>query len=98
MRALFATTMLGLALLTTGTVAQNRAPTCRPIAQRTAELGCWIITDQPVGRLPRGEAFWHLDIFRSRTESEGAKGQYGTVLESFGKVWLLSIEDEPWRA
>jgi hypothetical protein len=70
---------------------------CRPASERTTELGCWIIVDQPVGRMEQAQVFWHLDIYPSRPEAEKAKGPRGTVVESLGKVWLLTIEKAGWR-
>jgi quercetin dioxygenase-like cupin family protein len=74
------------------------AQTCKPIAQRTGELGCWITANAPLGKLPQQPVFWFLDTFSSRGEAEAAKGPRGTVVESFGKVWLLTIESAGWRA
>jgi len=71
---------------------------CKPISERTGELGCWIITDQSVGQLGKSETFWHLDVYPTRADAERAKGAHGAVIESLGKVWLLSIEDRGWRA
>jgi quercetin dioxygenase-like cupin family protein len=70
---------------------------CKPVSERTAEVGCWILTHQPVGRLIKSEVFWHLDVYSSRAAAEAAKGSRGTVVESLGKIWLLSIEDAGWR-
>jgi quercetin dioxygenase-like cupin family protein len=71
---------------------------CKPVSQRTGELGCWIIADQPVGQLTKSEIFWYLDNYPTRTAAEAAKGPSGTVVESLGKVWLLTIERKGWRA
>ena len=49
------------------------AQICRPIAERTGEVGCWIIASQPVGQLPKVETFWHLDVYAIRAEAEAAK-------------------------
>ena len=35
--------------------------------------------------------------YSTRTEAETAKGLRGTVVESLGKVWLLTIETASWR-
>jgi quercetin dioxygenase-like cupin family protein len=72
--------------------------TCKPVAQRTTEIGCWIIAHGPIGRLPEGEVFWHLDVFPTRATAEAAKSPRGTVVESLGKIWLLTIERLGWRA
>ena len=57
------------------------AQICRPVAERTGEVGCWIIAHQPVGQLTRPETFWHLDVYATRTAAEAAKTAGGTVVE-----------------
>ena len=44
---------------------------CKPISERTGELGCWILAHD--------------------------KGARGTVVDSLGKVWLLTIAEGGWR-
>jgi quercetin dioxygenase-like cupin family protein len=39
-----------------------------------------------------------LDTYPSRDLAQAAKGPHGAVVESLGKQWLLSIEDEGWHA
>ena len=73
------------------------AQICRPVSQRTGELGCWITANAPVGKLPQQPIFWHLDTYPTRSEAEAAKGLRGTVVESLGKVWLLTIDIAGWR-
>ena len=41
--------------------------------------------------------YWRLDKYPTRAAAEPAKGRRGTVVESLGKVWLLSIEDQKAR-
>jgi quercetin dioxygenase-like cupin family protein len=53
------------------------------------------VTD--LGLLPQGPIYWHLDTYPTRLEAEAAKGPLGTVLESFGKIWLLTIDVAAWR-
>jgi quercetin dioxygenase-like cupin family protein len=74
-------------------VAQN----CQPVSQRTGELGCWIMATTLLGQLPDQPIFWHLDTFPTRAAAEAAKGPRGTVVESLGKVWLLTIDVAGWR-
>ena len=71
---------------------------CKPVSQRTTEVGCWIVAHEAVGQLPRSEVYWYLDVYPSREAAEAAKGPRGTVVASLGKVWLLSIEDANWRS
>ncbi len=83
-------------------VAQAKTPTegfgvCKPVTQRTQELGCWILIDNPVGRLAQGNVFWYLDAYPTRAEADEAKGAGGTVIESFGKFWLLTVANAGWH-
>jgi len=70
---------------------------CKPESQRTQEIGCWILSDEPVGKLMKPSVFWHLDSYPTRAAAESDKGPRGTVVESLGKVWLLTIGDEQWK-
>jgi quercetin dioxygenase-like cupin family protein len=70
---------------------------CKPLSERTSPLGCWILSDDSVGRLTKPQIFWHLDVYPSRNAAVAAKGLRGTVVESLGKVWLLTIADATWH-
>jgi len=70
---------------------------CLPVAQRTGEIGCWIIANQVVGQLPVGPVSWHLDTYATRAEAETTKRPGATVVESLGKVWLLTVAAAGWR-
>jgi hypothetical protein len=72
--------------------------TCKPASARTQEIGCWILADNPVGQLTKPKVFWHLDAYPTRLAAQADKGPRGTVIESFGKVWLMTIEDKNWRS
>ena len=76
---------------------QAVAQICKPVSQRTGEVGCWIIAHEPVGQLTASQAFWHLDAYPTRAAAEAAKGPSGTVVESLGKTWLLTIANAGWR-
>ena len=68
------------------------AQICRPVAERTAELGCWIF--EWSARNP--EQAWQLDI-PTRAAADVAKTPSGTVVEALGKTWLLTIGDAGWK-
>jgi|SRR5579883_1411521 len=72
--------------------------TCRPVSERSQEVGCWILANDPIGELADTQTFWHLDSFPTRASAESARTKRGTVVEAFGKIWLLTIEDANWRA
>ncbi len=71
---------------------------CKPISQRTGEVGCWISANEPLGQLPAGRMFWHLYTYPTRSAADAASGPRTTVVEAFGKVWLFSIAEAGWRA
>ncbi|MBV9885119.1 MAG: hypothetical protein JO119_01085 [Acidobacteria bacterium] len=71
---------------------------CKPASERTQEIGCWILADEPVGQLAKSEVFWHLDTYPTRTAAQADKGPQAVVVESFGKVWLMTIADEKWKS
>ncbi len=71
---------------------------CKPLSERTQEIGCWILADDSVGQLTKSEMFWHHDTYPTRTAAQADKGPQGVVVESFGKVWLMTISDEKWRS
>src|SRR4249920_2343032 len=73
------------------------AQICRPVSERTGELGCWITANAALGQLPQPPIYWLLDTYPTRAEAEAAKGPRGTVVESIGKVWLLTIDVAGWR-
>jgi hypothetical protein len=73
------------------------AQICRPVSQRTGELGCWITANAQMGELPQTPIYWHLDTYPTRAEAEAARGSRGTVVESLGKIWLLTIDEAGWR-
>jgi hypothetical protein len=69
---------------------------CRPVHERKAEVGCWILEHKPVGQF-KGPASWYLHLFPDRGAAERAKGARGTVLEAFGKVWLFTVDEAGWK-
>src|SRR5262245_38334872 len=88
--------------LTAGTIATGgqalaQYGICRPVAERTEELGGWITAVRAVGQLPQRPVFWHLDTYPTRAAAEATKGPRGTVVESLGKVWLFTIAEAGWR-
>jgi hypothetical protein len=71
--------------------------TVRPCgADETVGAAC-LLARQPLSALPAGPLFWHLDQFASKASAERAAIATSTVVESFGSVWLFTIEREGWR-
>lgn len=71
---------------------------CKPVSERTQAIGCWILADDAVGQLKHSRVFWHLDTYPTRAAAQADKGPGSIVVESFGKIWLMTIEDEKWRS
>ena len=77
--------------------AQQGFAGCLPVSERTGEIGCWILASESVGQLSARPVFWHLDKFSTSALAENAKESRGTVLQSLGKVWLMTIAEAGWR-
>jgi quercetin dioxygenase-like cupin family protein len=95
-----ASVILSLLLYVPTTRSYAQSPSggiCKPIAERTSELGCFIIATHSVGSLNTDKTFWHLDTFETSAAATAAKTETGVVVESLGKVWLLTIEKAGWR-
>ena len=88
---------LASSVLTLAACHEAFAQICRPVGERIGELGCWIAANTELGQLPQAPIFWHLDTFPTRAQAESAKGPRGTVVESLGKMWLLTIDVAGWR-
>lgn len=76
---------------------QTPGDPCKPVSQRTQEVGCWILADDPVGRLSSAEVVWYLDAYATRAAAEADKGPQGIVVETMGKVVLMTIEQAGWK-
>lgn len=69
---------------------QQSLVSCKPMSQKTGETGCWVLASQPLGVLSE-PVYWTIDSFPTRALAEQAKTQQGAVVESLGKVWLLTV-------
>lgn len=96
MKSMFASFALGV-VMTLCANPDAHAQICKPVSQRTGETGCWITANAVLGKLPRAPIFWHLDTYPTRGEADAARGPRGAVVESLGKVWLLTIDVAGWR-
>jgi hypothetical protein len=76
---------------------EANAQICKPVSERTGEVGCWITANTSLGLLPKEPIYWHLYTYSTRAAAESVKGPRGTVVESLGKVWLFTIDVESWH-
>lgn len=70
---------------------------CEVTLAQTVRPGANVIATVVLGELPQAPLYWHLDTYPTRAAAEAAKGARGTVVESFGKVWLFTIAEADWR-
>jgi quercetin dioxygenase-like cupin family protein len=69
-----------------------------PASERTSEVGCYLSGTETLGSMPSGQVYWHLYNYPTRAAADANKTANGTVIESFGKIWLYTIAKEGWRA
>jgi len=68
-----------------------------PAANHAGKPGCYFTASQPLASIPSGPAYWHLYNYPTRAAAEADKGPNGTIVESFGKIWLYTIAEHAWR-
>lgn len=83
---------------TVGTGAGVQGACETPVSARTTNFGCYLITETPLDPVPEAPVFWYLYSFPSRAVAEGAKSANGTVVEAFGRIWLMTLAGEGWRS
>jgi quercetin dioxygenase-like cupin family protein len=70
---------------------------CQQDGADTASLGCHIIANRLIGRLPPEAVYWHVDSFSNRADAENAAGSDSIVTEAYGQTWLMTIAGSAWR-
>lgn len=72
---------------------------CVPVSERAGRVfGCFIMAREELGALPVDTSlYWHLDTYPTVAEANAARGARGTVVESLGRIWLLSIAAADYR-
>jgi quercetin dioxygenase-like cupin family protein len=70
---------------------------CKPVSERTGEIGCHILAQAPLPRLADTPLYWHLDTYVSQSVAEAAASPTSTIVEAHGKVWLLTLGPQSWR-
>jgi quercetin dioxygenase-like cupin family protein len=90
--------LLAMLLATAGIASAQVPGRCEtPVSQRTSEVGCYLTAIEVLGSMAPGPVYWHLYTYSTRAAAEAVKGPRGTVVESFGKIWLYTIAEEGWR-
>lgn len=68
-----------------------------PVAERVSDVGCYFTASVALGELSTEPLFWHLDVFPTRAAAEAVRTPKGVVTESFGQVWLFTVDGDGWR-
>jgi quercetin dioxygenase-like cupin family protein len=68
-----------------------------PVAERSGELGCYLVTTHELGSLSKEPVYWHLYTFRDPVAAQAQKGPRSVVTQSLGKIWLYTIAEKDWR-
>ena len=68
-----------------------------PVTERTSDAGCYVDANESLGELPTQPVYWHIYNFPTRVAAEAVKPLHGTVIESFGRVWLYAIAIADWH-
>lgn len=90
---------LTLAIAPTVSLVAQTDGTCVPVSERAGrEFGCFITAREVLGPLPsRPRLYWHLDTYPTLAAAQAAKDARGTVVESFGRIWLFTIASAEYR-
>jgi hypothetical protein len=68
-----------------------------PASHAAQAPGANALATVPVGELPPGPVYWHLDTYRTRAEADALGGRRSTVVEAFARVWLFTLAEAGWR-
>jgi quercetin dioxygenase-like cupin family protein len=72
---------------------------CIPKGERGArKLGCFITETEVLGKLPDTQLYWHLFTYPTLAAAKAARGKQGSIVQSYGKVWLFTVADADWTA
>lgn len=99
-----ATLASGSAMFTAGAAAQSHSDStqfgvCVPASARAGrDVGCFIVTERPVGTLATTPVYWHVTELRSNANADSIDAGTGAVIEAYGRRWLLTIADSAWRS
>ena len=92
--------LLALPLATVMLVAADEPPgfgTCSPRSQKgERQVGCFIITEEKLGALGEAPVFWHVTELESRAAADAPRSGRDTVIEAYGKAWLMTIGPREW--
>jgi quercetin dioxygenase-like cupin family protein len=72
--------------------AEGTGGRCVPASERAGrQFGRFVVARETLGTLGAAPVSWYVDQYPDRLAAEKARGARGTVVESLGRVWLLTI-------
>lgn len=71
---------------------------CQPLGTHAiGDIGCYIVAQESLAALPEGPLFLHLDLFADADAARSARGTNDSVVQAYGRTWLLTIAEQSWR-
>lgn len=71
---------------------------CQPLdAHAVGDVGCYIVAQEPLAVLPDGPLYLHIDTFADAVAARAVRGANGSVIQAYGRTWLLTIAKENWH-
>jgi hypothetical protein len=95
-----AVTCFAVLCVTVGAKAEGQGPDsvphaveCHPLAAGAAlpAIGCTILGERTLTRLPRAPLYWYLVAYRDRAAADAAAGPSSVVADAEDRHWLFSI-------
>lgn len=71
---------------------------CEPANGRQGQLGCWVLASTPVSVTAGEPLYWHVYEFASPADAERARDSHSTVMQAYGRTWLLAVTARDWTA
>lgn len=71
---------------------------CEPANGRQGQLGCWILASIPVSVRAGAPLYWHVYEFSSLGDASRARDAHTTVMQAYGRSWLLAVAAQTWSA
>ncbi len=78
--------------------AEPHQVSCEPANGRQGQLGCWVLATAAVSGTAGQPLYWHVYEFSSPADAERARDGQSTVMQAYGRSWLLAVAAQDWTA
>jgi quercetin dioxygenase-like cupin family protein len=65
--------------------------TCKLVAERTSDVGCWILADQSIGTAS-AKMYWHLDRYADSAHAARAQTSAGIMIHALKATWVMTVD------